>query len=201
MSKKKADQTVQEEEIIQKTIGKEEKGDIVDSNAGEHVESPVIEEASIDEQQLRIEELEKEIASLKDINLRKVAELENTRKRVQRERVQLFEDAKIGALEEFLPISDDLVRTLSASEGLDIEKSFLQGVQLVAQKFEEVLNKHGVERIDEINVPFDVNLHDAMLRQPASDKKTGSDIVLQVLESGYRIGNKTVRHAKVIVSE
>lgn len=154
-----------------------------------------------DEKDLRIEELENELASAKDGLLRKAAELENVRKRVQRERVQLFEEAKAGALEDFMPIADDLLRTLKAAEESEIEDSFLEGVTLVAEKFKSVLQKHGVERIDETGVPFDVNLHDAMMKQPAPDEKTGSDVVLEVLESGYKIGNRTIRHAKVIVSE
>lgn len=158
-------------------------------------------ETIVDEKDARIEELEQELASAKDAVLRKAAELENVRKRVQRERVQLFEEAKAGALEDFMPVADDLIRTLKAAEESEIEDSFLEGVNMVANKFQNVLEKHGVERIDETGVPFDVNLHDAMMKQPAPDKKTGSDVVLQVLESGYKIGNRTIRHAKVIVSE
>lgn len=154
-----------------------------------------------DEKDVRIEELEKELSNTKDGLLRKAAELENVRKRVQRERVQLFEEAKAGALEDFMPISDDLIRTLKAAEESEIEDSFLEGVKMVADKFEKVLQKHGVERINKTGVPFDVNLHDAMMKQPAPDEDTGSDVVLQVLDSGYKIGNRTIRHAKVIVSE
>ena len=155
----------------------------------------------IDEVEHKVLELEKEVSTLKDMHLRKVAELENMRKRIQRERLQIFEDAKAGALEDFLPISDDLKRTLEAADGMDIDKNFLAGVDMVNKKFQEVLNRYGVERIDETNVPFDVDLHDAMMKQPAPNDTTGSDVVLQVLESGYRIGNRTIRHAKVIVSE
>lgn len=154
-----------------------------------------------DDKDSRIEELEQELANTKDGLLRKAAELENVRKRVQRERVQLFEEAKAGALEDFMPISDDLMRSLKAAEESEIEDSFLEGVKLVADKFQKVLEKHGVERIDETGVPFDVNIHDAMMKQPAPDEETESDIVLQVLDSGYKIGNRTIRHAKVIVSE
>ncbi|MTI89093.1 MAG: nucleotide exchange factor GrpE [Balneolaceae bacterium] len=153
------------------------------------------------EDEARIAELEQELASSKDSLLRKAAELENVRKRVRRERIQLFEEAKAGALEDFMPIYDDLVRSLQAAEESKVEDSFLEGVKMVSKKFQNVLEKHGVERIDEAGVPFDVNLHDAMMKQPASDDETESDMVLQVLESGYRIGNRTIRHAKVIVSE
>jgi len=193
MSKKEEteQQVAEQEEAIEKDTAETE-------NAEDVQES---EDQLVDEEQSRIEELEDELAQTKDSLLRKVAELDNVRKRVQRERVQLFEEAKAGALEDFMPIADDLIRTLKAAEESEIEDSFLEGVTLVADKFKSVLEKHGVERIDDTGVPFDVNLHDAMMKQPAPDEKTGSDVVLQVLESGYKIGNRTIRHAKVIVSE
>ena len=191
----KDQETTSEEEKDKQTNQTEE---ILEEVATDETDSK---EPEKDENELLIEKLEKELAEAKDSLLRKAAELENVRKRVQRERIALFEDAKIAALEEFLPISEDMKRALGASEGANIEESFLQGMKLVAGKFEEVLAKYGVEVIDETGVPFDVNLHDAMLRQPAPTKKTKSDTVLQVLESGYRIGNKVIKHAKVIVSE
>lgn len=155
----------------------------------------------IEDQQKRINELEEELQRLKDSQLRKTAEMENMRKRMRREREQIFQTAREAALEAFLPINDDLLRTLQAMKENDAESSYIDGVQLIANKFEDVLKKHNVKRIDETGVPFDVDLHDAMLRQKAEDDSTESGTVLQVLENGYRIGDKTLRHAKVIVSE
>ena len=149
----------------------------------------------------RLEELEKELAEMKDAHLRKAAELENYRKRVQRERSQIYETAKANALDDFLDINDDLRRTLQAAEDLEVNDTLMDGVMLVANKFKEVLDKYGVERIDEEGVPFNVDLHDAMMRQKPEDESIGSDIVLNVVESGYRMGDRTIRHAKVIVSE
>jgi molecular chaperone GrpE len=148
-----------------------------------------------------IAKLEQELASTKDSLLRKAAELENVRKRVQRERAALYEDAKVAALQDFLPISEDIDRVLNATEEYEVDENFTAGVKLVAGKFEELFSKYGVEAINQTGIPFDVNLHDALLRQPAPDEKTGSDTVLQILESGYKIGNKVIKHAKVIVSE
>ncbi len=182
---------------------KEKQADQVEKEvaAEETVTEEETQEPEKDENELLIEKLEQELADAKDSLLRKAAELENVRKRVQRERITLFEEAKVAALQDFLPISEDMKRALGASEENKIEESFLEGMKLVSNKFEEVLSKYGVETIDEAGVPFDVNLHDAMLKQPAPDKKTKSDTVLQVLESGYKIGNKVIKHAKVIVSE
>jgi molecular chaperone GrpE len=149
----------------------------------------------------QIEQLQEEVTQARDAHLRKAAELENYRKRVQKERTQVYETAKANALEDFLSINDDLRRTLKASEELEIDQTFLDGVNLIASKFEEVLKKHGVERIDEKMVPFDVDLHDAMMRRKPEDEDVESDMVLDVIENGYRIGDRTIRHAKVIVSE
>jgi molecular chaperone GrpE len=155
----------------------------------------------IEEQQKRINELEEELEKIKDSQLRKAAEMENMRKRMRRDREQIFQTAREAALEAFLPINDDLIRTLQAMKENDANSSYVDGVQLIANKFEDVLEKHDVERIDETGVPFDVDLHDAMLRQKPEDDSVESGTVLQVLENGYRIGDKILRHAKVIVSE
>ncbi|MBO6524861.1 MAG: nucleotide exchange factor GrpE [Balneolaceae bacterium] len=196
-----ADNIKEAEEKEQELSLEEEKDKTMDEAVAEETASEESQEPEKDENELLIEKLEQELADAKDSLLRKAAELENVRKRVQRERVTLFEEAKVAALQDFLPISEDMKRALGASEGNEIEGSFLEGMKLVSNKFEEVLSKYGVEAIDETGVPFDVNLHDAMLRQPAPDKKTKSDTVIQVLESGYKIGNKVIKHAKVIVSE
>jgi molecular chaperone GrpE len=192
------DKISEKEQAAQEQVS-EEVQQAKNSDADQQAENG--QEAEVSEKDMRIQSLEEELETAKDGLLRKAAELENVRKRVQRERVQLFEEAKAGALEDFMPIADDLLRTLKAAEESEIEDSFLEGVTMVATKFQNVLEKHGVERIDKTGVPFDVNLHDAMLKQPAPDNETKSDTVLQVLESGFKIGNRTIKHAKVIVSE
>ncbi|WP_372637708.1 nucleotide exchange factor GrpE [Fodinibius sp.] len=153
------------------------------------------------EKEQKIEVLEEDLSEAKNMHLRKAAELENYRKRVQRERSQLYETAKANALEDFLDVNDDLQRTLRAAEDLDVNETFLDGVLLVANKFEEILRKNDVERIDEVGVPFNVDYHDAMMRHKPEDDDIDSDIVLEVVENGYRMGERTIRHAKVIVSE
>lgn len=142
-----------------------------------------------------------ELEAAKDTLLRRTAEFENVKKRMMRERIQLIDDAKIEALKAFLPVNDDLQRTLGAAKGQEIPSAFLEGVTLVAEKFGSVLTHYGVETISDAGVPFDVNLHDAMMRIPAPEKGMESNTVVQVLEPGYKLGEKIIRHAKVIVSE
>lgn len=156
---------------------------------------------SVDELLQTIESLKQENARAKDSLLRKVAEMENMQKRIQREKVALFEDAKIDAFNDFLPIYDDLQRAIDAGSGHDATGGFFEGVKLVANKFDEVLKKHRIQPIDAVNVPFDVDLHDALLRQPAGNEDTPSNTVMQILERGYKMGDRIISHAKVIVSE
>ena len=181
-----------------------------EQQAAEEKEQVSTEYMDLDNEELRelliareqkVEELQAELTDARDARLRSKAELENYRKRVQRERSQIYETAKASALEDFLEINDDLRRTLKAAEDLDVNDTFMDGVLLVANKFENVLQKHGVERIDETGVPFNVDYHDAMMRQKPQDDETGSDVVLNIIENGYRMGDRTIRHAKVIVSE
>ena len=180
------------------TQGVESEGEMEDAGETEASEDPITEEERLS---YRVQELEAEVKNLQDQQLRRVAEMENIKKRMQRERIQLFEQAQIGAVESFLPVFDDLMRTLQAMESSDTESPYFEGVQMIVNKFNDILTAKGLTRIDETGVPFNVNDHDALMRQKAPDDSMESDTVLQILESGYKLGDRTIRHAKVIVSE
>lgn len=157
--------------------------------------------SEVEQLQLEIEGLKLEVSSKNDQLLRKVAEFENMRKRVERERYMTIQLSKAEALNDFLPVSDDLQRTLASAVNLQVDENFLKGVQLVAEKFDLVLTKNGIQKINESGVPFDVNLHEALMKQPSPSADIPSGTVLQVFESGYKMGDRVIRHAKVIVSE
>jgi len=156
----------------------------------------------------QVEDLQKEILRLneelektRDAMLRKAAEFENLKRRTQKEKAHLFDQARADAVSRFLPIREDLKRSVEASRGNEPDKNFLEGLKLVLANFERILDEYGVEPIEETGVPFDVERHDAMLIQPAADESTESNTVLQVMEPGYRIGDRIIKHAKVIVSQ
>lgn len=153
------------------------------------------------EQQQRINELEEEITQIRDTQLRKAADLENFKKRLQREKELVYQSSRETSVEAFLPVYDDLLRTLDAMVKGGADSSYIDGIKLVASKFDDVLKRYNVERIDETGVPFNVDLHDALMRQKPDDDSIESGTVLQVFENGYKMGEKTLRHAKVIVSE
>ena len=191
-------------EAIQQNLDEQANNDVEQTtapNAAEDEPNEALVEEVAEEEIDLVAQLQHDLANTKDALLRKAAELENVRKRVQKERIGLFEDARIQALQDIIPIAEDMNRTLEASASTEIDENFLQGVQMVASKFEQLFERYGVEPINQAQVPFDVDVHDAMLRQPTDDPAIPSNTVLQVLESGYKLGNRVIKHAKVIVSE
>lgn len=186
------------EEITRET---EETINSSEQTADQVTDSEVEEPAAEVTAEERVRQLEEEMEKLKDAQLRKAADLENMRKRLNRERDLIYQMARESAVEAFLPVSDDLTRTMKAMEDDPKAASYLDGIKLLSDKFDGVLSRYGVERIDQDGVPFDVNIHDAMLIQKAPDEDTDSGVVLQIVENGYKMGEKTLRHAKVIVSE
>lgn len=156
---------------------------------------------STEEYEKIIAELEESVAQTRDSMLRKAAEFDNLKRRTQKERLLVYEDAKADAVSRFLPIREDLKRSIEVLKGQKASKGILDGLQLVIDNFDKVLEHYNVEAIEEKGVPFDVEIHDAMLSQPAGDDEVESNTVIQILEPGYKMGDRVIKHAKVIVSQ
>jgi molecular chaperone GrpE len=134
--------------------------------------------------------------------LRLAADFDNYRKRVAREQAAISERANERLLNELLPVLDDLERALeAAAEHAPAEmknEKLEEGVRLVHRSFLSLLERHGLSEI-ETNGAFDPHVHEALLAQPAEDAEEGS--VLQVLQKGYRLGDRVLRPARVIVAK
>jgi molecular chaperone GrpE len=127
---------------------------------------------------------------------RVAAEFENYRKRVARDQESLAARAHERLVKELLPVLDDLERALEAAEKHE-EAKLEQGVRLVQRELREALAKEGLVEI-ETNGRFDPHVHEALLSQP-SDKD--DDSILEVLQKGYRLGDRVLRPARVVVSQ
>jgi molecular chaperone GrpE len=149
------------------------------------------------ELQERIEALERERDEYLDSLQRLKAEFDNFRKRTAREQESFAAWAGEKLLKELLPVLDDLERALEAAEDHE-EAKLEEGVRLVHRSLLDALQKHGLELI-EANGAFDPHVHEALLTQPAGDAEPGS--VLQVLQKGYRLGDRVLRPARVVVAE
>ncbi len=137
-----------------------------------------------------------------DAYLRLAADFDNYRKRVAREQVELTRRANERLLNELLPVLDDLERALEAAAEPNHdqvwEAKLEEGVQLVHRSLASLLERHGLKEI-ETEGPFDPHVHEALLAQPGEGAEEGA--VLQVLQKGYRLGDKVLRPARVIVAE
>jgi molecular chaperone GrpE len=125
------------------------------------------------------------------------ADFENYRKRTIRDQERLVAHAHERLVRELLPVLDDLERALQAAERHE-EAVLVDGVRLVEQALRKALEKEGVAEID-TNGSFDPHVHEALMAQPAEGVEPGS--VLEVVQRGYRMGDKIVRPARVIVAE
>ena len=148
-----------------------------------------------------------EIERLQDRLLRLTAEYDNYRRRSVTDRDEAVRHGRRAVLTPILDVYDDLTRSLDAARraaqqdaGSASFDALSQGVELVYQKFSDALQKIGVTPIEAVGKPFDEDEHEAMMQQPAPEG-TQSGTVLAEIQPGYRLGDRVLRHARVIVAE
>jgi molecular chaperone GrpE len=144
----------------------------------------------------RLAEVEKERDEHLDDLKRVAAEFENYRKRVARDQASQAPRAHERLVKELLPVLDDLERALEAASEHQ-EGKLEEGVRLVQRELQEALGKEGLVEI-ETNGNFDPHVHEALLSQP-SEQDDGA--ILEVLQKGYRLGDRVLRPARVVVSQ
>ena len=162
----------------------------------EHIEA---ENAEQNEEELSEEEkLREDLAKEKEKFLRLFAEFENYKRRTSKERMDLFKTAGQEVIVAMLPILDDFdraIKELSKSE----DKEMFKGVELISNKFRETLKNKGLEQVEvEPGDTFDAEVHDAITQIPAPDKKMKGKII-DVVEKGFKLGDRIIRHPKVVV--
>ncbi|HLW42312.1 MAG TPA: nucleotide exchange factor GrpE [Flavobacterium sp.] len=144
-------------------------------------------------------DLEEQLASEKDRNLRLFAEFENFRKRTARERLELFSTANEDLMKVLLPILDDFDRAIAQMETLGASEH-LTGFNLISQKLRDNLSSKGLALV-EINKGdvFDADISEAVTQIPAGDEMKGK--VVDVIEKGYKLGEKVIRFPKVVIGQ
>jgi len=147
----------------------------------------------------KVVELEKSVNQYKDQLLRKAADFENYKKRIENDSAAIVRYANEDLIEKLLPVLDDFERSFDALKNLNSEgESFLKGIEMIYQKFKRVLEMQGVKPLEAIGKQFDPELHDALLQMPSKDNPPHT--VMQEVEKGYLLHDRVIRHAKVIVS-
>ena len=129
-----------------------------------------------------------------DLAQRKQAEFANYRRRTEGVRQEAYDDGRRDAIDKLLPVVDNLERALSAAGE---ESALKSGVEMVLRQTKDALTKMGVEEIDPQGQPFDAELHNAVMQGTAEEGEPGT--VCMVLQKGYRLGGRVIRHAMVKV--
>lgn len=148
-----------------------------------------------------LQELEKQNEFLKDQLLRKAADFENYKRRIENDILNITKFANEELIEKLLPILDDFERFLQHSkQENNIDNPFFKGIELIYNKFIRILELQGLKKIECVGQQFDVNLHDALLVVPNDEPNVPANTIIQEVEKGYKLNDKIIRHAKVIVA-
>lgn len=179
------EEVTENEETTQETPS--EKVDVV--KGIEQLESMLI------ESEKKAEELQKQLDETKDSRLRTLAEYDNFRKRTAKEKAETFNNGMISAITGIIPIIDTLEMALSAPCS---DENFKKGVEMTLSMAKTQLNSLGVTEIEALDKPFDPNLHAAVMQESIEGVEAG--MVTKLLQKGYKLGDKVIRHATVAVS-
>lgn len=138
----------------------------------------------------------KQLESVKDQFVRLTAEYDNYRKRTAKEKDSLYQDAKADTIKEFLAVYDNLQRAVS-TEG-DEDSPHKKGLEMIFHQYQEILKKLGVTEIEAQGQTFDPEKHNAVMH--IDDENYGENVVSQVFQAGFMLGDKVIRHAIVQVA-
>ena len=145
-----------------------------------------------------LEAAQAEIAELKKQLLYKVAEFDNYRKRVIKEKADLILNGGEKVITAILPVMDDMERALEQMRKAEDVQAVVEGVELIQKKFMGILEKQGVKPIETKEADFDVEIHEAVAQFPAPTPEMKNKVVDCTLK-GYKLNEKVIRHAQVVV--
>ena len=144
------------------------------------------------------EKLQEQLKAEKEKYVRLYAEYDNYRKRTSAEKLQIYDDATAKAVKELLPLADSMTQALAQFDGKDVPEEFSKGVEMIAAQLKTCFEKLKVEPFCEVGDPFDPELHNAV--SMVEDENLGENTISAVYQKGYKIGDKIIRHAMVVVA-
>ena len=147
-----------------------------------------------------LEEAKAAVEEQKDKYLRLSAEFDNYRKRTLKEKAELIKNGGEKAISAILPILDDLERALQNMQKADDVQAMFEGVDLIYQKFLKNLGQEGLEKMEPVGQVFDTDFHEAVALIPAQEEDQKGK-VLDCVQTGYKLHDKVIRHAKVVVAQ
>jgi molecular chaperone GrpE len=200
---KENQENLNEEEMLNEETVQQEN---TNSDASENQEETVSEgtekkQEEDDSLEAQLAKAQAQVEEYKDKYLRQLAEFDNYRRRVIKEKADLIKNGGEKVISAILPILDDFDRaneTLGKmGEGASAEK---KGVELIIEKFVKILKQQGLEKMDVVGKPFDVDFHEAVAMVPGQPDELKGKVIDCVL-AGYMLNEKVIRHAKVAIAQ
>jgi len=145
-------------------------------------------------------EAQEKIAEINDKYLRLYSEFDNFRKRTIKEKSDIYKTAGEDVIINIISIVDDFERALKATEATEENKAHREGLELIYNRFLNILNQKNVKEIDCIGKEFDTDLHEALTKIPAPTKDMKGKVI-DTIEKGYTMNDKVIRFAKVVVGD
>lgn len=185
--------------INYKTMSTEKEKEITDeeitigNEAAEEIKEETAEESNE-------EKLTKQVDELNNKYIRLYSEFENFRRRTAKEKLEIITNANKNLLGDLIPVADDFERAIAANKKSDNLKDIKEGMELLNNKFFNILKSKGLKEMNSQGKEFDVDEHEALTKIPAPSKKLRGKVV-DVIEKGYYLNDKVLRFAKVVVGE
>ncbi len=193
----KEEKNIEKDEMTEKksaeNIEAQENANDANPENNENEESEESEESELEKAQKKIEELN-------DKYLRQIAEFDNYRKRVMKEKADMIKYSGEKVITTLLPILDDMERAIQNMEKTEDVASVKEGVQLIIDKFMKLLKQEGLSRIETEGKDFDTDFHEAIAMVPGQPEEMKGKII-DCVTPGYMLNDKVIRHAKVAVAQ
>ena len=196
--KNKNNKTVEqpvESQVENEVLETANNGEVVNDGTAEGLEE-MLETETL---QAKVAELEARVAELEDLKLRQMAEFDNFRRRTNKEKLELMTTAGERIFKDMLPLVDDFERAKVAMAKSDDIDAVREGIDLIYTKFINFLAANNVKAIDTTDADFNTDLHEAITTFAAGEDKKGK--VIDCTQTGYTLGEKVIRFAKVVVGE
>lgn len=191
MPKKKCENA---EEVKETKTDKETTAEAENTAEAEKVEETKGKKSKKDDE--KVKKLEEELTAQKDKYMRLAAEYDNYRKRTANEKLSIYDDATAKAVTELLPVADSVRMALENLANADPE--IVKGIELISNQLDKSFEKLKIESFGKIGDEFDPNLHNAISK--VESEELGENTIAQVFQTGYKIGDKIIRHAMVQVA-
>lgn len=192
MSEEKIKEQAEDQEAIENVDAQEEQETSAKGDETTQEEAPNEED--------KLAQLEQKIEEQKDKYLRLFADFDNYKKRAAKERLELIKDAGRDIMSVFLPVLDDFNRAMKSAEGSEDAAALKEGMNLIYNKMQKSLEQKGLKPMESMGETFDPELHEALTEIPAPNEELKGKVV-DVIEDGYFLNDKIIRHAKVVVGK